>query len=539
MVILLFAAILVWSFTQYMILISNRWYALIGLLSLVVLPYYVQLSVSVMVGLPAIALGTVALLCITQWHLTKHNIWLILAGAMLALSMLIKLITGILVPLFIIGVFIDEYFSNKQRGMRWYRLPSLGLLCASFAAIIIAGIIFLIKPQNLNQLVLSHTSYYQIISTTALVALPLILLASAALLFILQWRNKKHPYWLMLAGTMFALSMTIKWFSIAWGAVFLIAILADEYLSNNKSHIKRSHYSSIILNFCAPFVIVLIVGIFLFFESGNGNKLALGGLKAFSINSTLKQIFNFIWYFNKLLLLLFLASIGSARVIKTKLVLGYYAIAWAMMGCLFICLWRPVWYHHFLLFAIPAAFLASLAFVESENTIRQSFLSRGRINLWRWIKSIKRHEWASIFVIILFITNWGIMANGLLSDAQEIKASLQQPKGDNQISNELMSQIMVYAPQTTWMITDSPMFAFKANIATPPYLAVISHKRIWSGELSKEQIGEMITQWKPELILFSGKIDANLLIRRYINTNYTQVYSEAPYKLFVINKIYE
>jgi 4-amino-4-deoxy-L-arabinose transferase-like glycosyltransferase len=481
--ILFFAALLVWSFTQYMLCITNRWTTLISLLLLLVLPYFVQLSVSVMVGLPAIALGSVALLFITRWHQTKKNIWLILSGVMLALSILIKLITGILVPIFIAGVFIDEYFSNKQAGKKWFHLPQVCLFYVSFAAIILVGMIFLIHPANINQLIFNHLNYYQNITTAAVAILPILIEFTALIIFSFLWYRTKHSYWLVFAGIML---------------VFFMAAI-----------------------------------IFLFSKTEDGNQVGISILKVTNIKTYIKQAFELIIYFDHLILLGILAVIGSVRIIKTKRVFAFYAITWAAAGWLFLCLWRPIWYHHLMLFAIPAAILASIAFVDAESVLRKAFLSRGQTGISQWVAGFRKTEWISFFILLLFVINWGVMGKDLLSEVQKINTGLQQPNGDNQISFELMSHIMVYAPQTKWMITDAPMFAFRANIPTPPYLAVISHKRLWSGELFREQIGDIIETWKPEMILFSGKIDANYLTKKYINSNYTQIFSEKPYKLYL------
>ncbi len=487
MVILVFAAILVWAFTQYLLVISNRWCALIGLLLLVVLPYYIQLSVSVMVGLPAIALGVVSLLFVTLWHQTKHNVWLVVAGAVLALSMLIKLITGFLLPIFFLGIFIDEYFSNKQKGYKRLHLPSLVLFCISFVLIILVGIVFWVKPSNVSQLIFTHASNYKIYGASVIAAMPFIVLAAILVLLVIVWRRTKRVSWWVIAGTIFGFSV--------------------------------------------------VAGIIFFIKLGNGIQLVSNLLSEANIKEFFRQAFVFVWFFNKILFLLVLAIIGSIRVIKTKRLLAFYAIAWGAAGCVFLCVWRPVWYHHFMLFTIPAAFLASLAFVDAESVIRQSFLTRGYIGIWQWIRGLKRYEWKNLFVMLLFILNWGLMLKILFSDVQKINTSLQQPNGENQISNELMSKIMVYAPKMHYMVTDLPIFAFKANVPTPPYLAVISHKRIWSGELTKAQIGETILQWKPEMVLFGGKINPAYVINNYVTRHYTLIYSNDPWKLYVLNEL--
>ncbi len=415
--ILFFSILLIWSFTQYIILISSRWHALAGLLLLLVLPSFMKLSLSIMVGLPSIALATVSLFLVTLWHRNKRNVWLLLAGAVLALSVLIKLFSGFLAPIFMVGIFIDEYLSNRKAGQPWYRLISMSLFCVSFALVITLGVIFLIKPTNVSQLVFTHTG-------------------------------------------------------------------------------------------------------------------------AIEVNYYAKKAFGFGLYLKRLIPLCILAVAGSVWVIKTKRWFALYSLAWTITAFAFLSAWRPVWYHHLLLFTIPSAILACIAFKESGSTMHQSYLAHGKDGFSQWINHFRLFEWVNLFVLGLFIINWALLGKDLLTEVRLINESVQQSTSENQICFELLSQIKTYAPQTHWIVTDSPMFTFRANLPTPPNLAVISQKRLLSGALSTKETREIITNLKPEQILLSGKINANAVIN-YINRHYTLVFYKAPYKLFLLNETYQ
>jgi 4-amino-4-deoxy-L-arabinose transferase-like glycosyltransferase len=99
----------------------------------IMVPRYLELSVSVMIGVPSIALATLALLFVAFWHQNKANRWLVLSGLALALSVLIKLFTGFLVPIFLIGILVSTYFDRKQEGYSWKILQPAFLWGISFA----------------------------------------------------------------------------------------------------------------------------------------------------------------------------------------------------------------------------------------------------------------------------------------------------------------------------------------------------------------------------------------------------------------------
>ncbi|MGD9092938.1 MAG: hypothetical protein PVF74_08815 [Anaerolineales bacterium] len=107
--VLLFSVALLIGFFIYLRMVWGNKHALAGTLILILLPTYLGLSGSVMIGLPAIALAMLALLAQTAWHQYRKYIWLVLSAIVLCLSVFTKLFTAILVPLFIVGFLVDEY----------------------------------------------------------------------------------------------------------------------------------------------------------------------------------------------------------------------------------------------------------------------------------------------------------------------------------------------------------------------------------------------------------------------------------------------
>ncbi|MBN2717821.1 MAG: hypothetical protein JXX14_18375 [Deltaproteobacteria bacterium] len=101
---------------------------------------FVRLSVSVMIGMPSLSLMMLAVWAVVQFHLSAHRAWPIWAGLFAALSLGMKLFTGFLVPLCVIGLVVSGWMKHRSGG-RWASLlPSL-LFIAGFA--LTAGLIFL------------------------------------------------------------------------------------------------------------------------------------------------------------------------------------------------------------------------------------------------------------------------------------------------------------------------------------------------------------------------------------------------------------
>ena len=99
LMVLMFSCALFWAAVQYLRAFWGTPHAIVGGLVLILLPSYLRLSVSIMIGLPAIALALLSLLAISHWHKEGRRLWLVLSGLALALSVMTKLFTGLLAPL--------------------------------------------------------------------------------------------------------------------------------------------------------------------------------------------------------------------------------------------------------------------------------------------------------------------------------------------------------------------------------------------------------------------------------------------------------
>jgi len=102
--ILLFSALLLWAFYQAVRFTLSEAAALIAVVLLLLSQWYLRLSISVMIGLPALALAVLSsyLLLLAQ---ERKSLGLILAsGVVLAASVQTKFFTGILVPVFLVYV---------------------------------------------------------------------------------------------------------------------------------------------------------------------------------------------------------------------------------------------------------------------------------------------------------------------------------------------------------------------------------------------------------------------------------------------------
>ncbi|HET9913248.1 MAG TPA: glycosyltransferase family 39 protein [Anaerolineales bacterium] len=216
LLVLLFATLLVWSCTQFLQLTWGKLAAILFLPLVIMVPEYLRLSTSVMIGVPSIALAGVSMLFVTLWHLQKRDLWLALSGFALALSVLIKLFTGSLAPILLIGITATAYFDKRDEGLSWKMLRPAWIWSLCFGGLGLVLGLSLVGLQNVEAIILPHataptTDWLQgegyTINTRLQAAVPLLLLALAGIVFAIYKRNWLTLYpltWGALAYTLFS-----------------------------------------------------------------------------------------------------------------------------------------------------------------------------------------------------------------------------------------------------------------------------------------------------------------------------------------------
>lgn len=216
LLVLLFSSLLVWSGSQFLQITWGKLAAVLFLPLVVMLPQYLRLSTSVMIGVPSIALAGVSMVFVALWHQRKNNLWLVLSGFVLALSVLIKLFTGFLAPIFLIGITLSTYLDRREKGFSWSLLKPGLTWSLCFAALTILLGLGLVGPQNVWLIIFPHvtapaTDWLQdgayTINNRLQAAGPLLLLAFFGALAAVYKRNWLTLYplaWGLVAYTLFS-----------------------------------------------------------------------------------------------------------------------------------------------------------------------------------------------------------------------------------------------------------------------------------------------------------------------------------------------
>lgn len=213
--VLLFSALLVWAGAQFLQLTSGRLAAILFLPLIVMTPRYLNLSVAVMIGIPSIALALASMLFVIVWHQTRRDFWLVLSGFMLSLSVLVKLFTGFVAPIFVIGMTVAAYVDRRENGLSWRMLRPALIWSSSFVLLAILLGAVLIGPQNLSLIILpslhapaqeQFQADYFSMNTHLQAAVPLLVLGSLGTIISIHRRRWLILYplgWAVLAYILF------------------------------------------------------------------------------------------------------------------------------------------------------------------------------------------------------------------------------------------------------------------------------------------------------------------------------------------------
>ncbi len=213
--VLFFSTILLASAYQFLREAWGTWHAVAGLILIILLPYYTRLSVSLMIGLPSIAFAICAIYALQLWHRKGRLVWLIISGILLVSSLFIKLFTIILVPIFILGIYLDE--RHKQNQKQWIFFPRS--LATWFITTIFVGIVLgllLIGPRAMGELV---NFYLQAASIKSYLAV--------AKIYDINWflRESLPLFVLAAIGSVFAI------IAKNWGSLYLTAWTILAYIT--------------------------------------------------------------------------------------------------------------------------------------------------------------------------------------------------------------------------------------------------------------------------------------------------------------------
>jgi hypothetical protein len=168
---------------------------------------------------------------------------------------------------------------------------------------------------------------------------------------------------------------------------------------------------------------------------------------------------------------------------------------------------RPYWYYYGLHFAIPLAWLGAVGIVEWFRAlwkldVRASLMAKLRFGMG-WL------GWS--MVVSFALTLAPEKAWHELRRLSAVSMAFDDP---------MVMALRKHAARTRWVFADRVIYAFWAGLPVPPELAVIPHKRIWSGQFTETELLECLERYRPERMLLLSSMTDFPGLSDYVQAHY-------------------
>jgi 4-amino-4-deoxy-L-arabinose transferase-like glycosyltransferase len=366
---------------------------------------------------------------------------------------------------------------------------------------------------------------YLDLSVSVMIGVPSIALAAASMLFVTLWHQNKRSLWLVLSGFALALSVLIKLFSGFLVPIFLIGMTISEYRRNKAEGFSWKIFRPAFIWGVSFAALTIFLGVFLVGPQ-NVALILLPHLKApateelqgpgYTINAQLQAAVP----------LLILGMLGALVSLYRRNWLTLYPLAWAALAYLLFSFYSPVFYHHQLLITIPIAILAAAGVGDGIRSLLQLRQPADLLRL------------QTLFGIVALI-GFGWVATHYKPALDKELMNRPRLSGFNLRATpgklKVLRTMDEYIPQTNWIVTDMPMYAFRVQRPVPPVLATFSSKRLATGSLTEADILAAMREYKPEQVLMARFVIPPL--EEYLQKNYTLILSEEYFRLFIRNDL--
>jgi Dolichyl-phosphate-mannose-protein mannosyltransferase len=395
------------------------------------------------------------------------------------------------------------------------------------AGLLWAGSLFLWKTWGplhalAGVLLLCLLPWYLMLSAAVMVGLPSLAFAMFSLLALAYWHQKRRSLFLVLSGLALALSVHTKIFTGFLAPIFLVGLLIEEYARMRPSglHLRGLLTPAFIwgLTFGA---VIAAVGL-LWVGPGNLWQLIEPHLAASGATDYQIERYTLAWNLQMARSILFLALIGTAFVLLTKRWLSLYLVAWMGVAALLLADHAPVWFHQQLLVTVPAALLAGVA--AGEALTRPFHILRSR--RWLSLESLVTVV-ALVGLAFTLVQRTPLVLNDLRYQEDLDTAELRVVP----YKLKFLDQMNQYAPLTKWVVTDMPMYPFRARLLVPPNLATFTSKRWETGNLSEADMIDAVGRYDPEMVLI-GRF-AYPELEQYLQQSYRLARDRANIRLYI------
>jgi len=362
--------------------------------------------------------------------------------------------------------------------MVWAVIQMVRLTCGNWAALASAILLVLLPT-------------FPLLSAAALTGQPALALACVSILGLIYWHQSRSWAVLIFSGVVMGLSLLTKAFTVFLIPMFAGTLLGLEYF--HPANLRRiGKYLRPVLVWGIGIATSVAVVSLVLVGPKNMSQLIQPHVAAAQSTSypPNEQLYSIWFYLQDAWPILLLAVLGVVMAFRQRRIWMLYPIIWMISACGILSFYQPIWSHHQMLITIPAALLAGGAAAEGIGWLARLLKSGWQANLTSGLSALA----LGLTLLVLIVRSPVVIE--LFQEKSSISSTPRAAYEDR-----VMRRINQYAPQTHWIVTDLPMYAFRAGLLVPPNLAVISWKRLAAGDLSEADILATIQEFEPEQVL--------------------------------------
>jgi hypothetical protein len=191
-------------------------------------------------------------------------------------------------------------------------------------------------------------------------------------------------------------------------------------------------------------------------------------------------------------------------------------VAWLVLEFVVFGTHKPWWSYYYIHNAIPLCWCAAIGITAVIHQLR-------------FQRSVPFAILCSLFMLVA--GTWAV--GRVYLQASSIRAS---PK---LYSSLVLKEIKRFEPFTKFIYTDEPVYSFHSGIPLPPHLAIVSLKRLWSGDMTNARLVEELRSTEPGLVLL-GNSTRELPFGDWLAREYRLVYQDPKHRLYahasIVNK---
>jgi hypothetical protein len=227
-------------------------------------------------------------------------------------------------------------------------------------------------------------------------------------------------------------------------------------------------------------------------------------------------------------------TVGSSTIQRLEIT-ATVPLAWLLIALGYFSLHHPWWNYYYLHITLPLCWCAAFGAAQSGILLYRRFEigtahTASRRNRIKSTRSTLLHFTllAPLILILLLAAAW--QTGRVYLQAKAIRNSPQT------YYDLVLPEIQQYKPFTQWIYSDEPIYSFHSGIPVPPPLAVLSLKRLWSGDMTNARIAQEVRSYKPGLILLRNDTRA-LPFQDFMDREYQLVYQDDRHRLYAARAI--